>query len=135
MKESNIIMTIRIVQELEEQREEHYTQLPAVMKLKGNERWIVFKEQIGKEVIPTVYRIAEKSVKIIRNGSLKMNHTYEGKKKTKSDYVSPFGSMVMETDTNTLEISDQSIRIHYDLYMGGDWVSTNAIAAEWTYVS
>ncbi|MGL4522117.1 MAG: DUF1934 domain-containing protein [Bacilli bacterium] len=135
MTDSNIILTITTVQELEDQREEHYTQVPALLKIKGDETWIAFKEQIGKETIPTVYRFSSDSIKIIRNGTLKMNHQFKQNEKTMSDYRSPFGVLQMETETNALSLQDSNIRIHYDLYVGGDFVSKNAISAAWTYVS
>ncbi|MGL4819190.1 MAG: DUF1934 family protein, partial [Bacilli bacterium] len=97
MKQTNVIVNVRMVHESDDVREEHTYAEAGILKLKDGERWIVFEEKIGNEKIRTVYRVGESEVKIIRNGVIRMNHTFKSGIRTGSDYHSMYGTLFLET--------------------------------------
>ncbi|WP_202079729.1 DUF1934 domain-containing protein [Caldalkalibacillus salinus] len=97
----------------------------------GDQEYILrYEEQIGDEgedqPTHTTLKIKGEEIKLIRHGTVQMNHTYVKGKTTEGRYHTPYGMMPMETKTTKLTFNwnedTGQLTLGYDLKMNNAFI-------------
>jgi len=87
--------------------------------------------QPDEQPIDTTIKWSKDQIALNRKGPVAMHHVFILKETTKSQYGSQFGQMLMETDTETIEMKPQQMQFRYTLKMNGQAVGTYMIDLTW----
>ena len=87
--------------------------------------------QEDEQPIDTTIKWSHDQVALNRKGPVSMHHVFILGQKTKSGYESQFGQMVMETETATIEMTEQRMQFQYDLMMNHQPVGLYTIELTW----
>ncbi|ARJ51153.1 DUF1934 domain-containing protein [Staphylococcus lutrae] len=96
--------------------------------LKKESAWIRYQEQIESATVDVTLKVLEGSVKLIRNGDIRMNlHFVEGQETT-TFYELPYGKMLLTVQTlgmnHFVSESGGRLKIHYVLFQDDEKVGT-----------
>ncbi|AIF50013.1 DUF1934 domain-containing protein [Pelosinus sp. UFO1] len=133
----NVVVTI-IGTQKDEQKEESRIELITLGRCysKNGVNYILYKDSeiSGLEGVTTMLKVYDKQVTLVRTGSVEHKQDFRLGEKSRSAYVTPYGTMQMSIVTNSLEITSDSITgikdldISYELEMNGQWQSANTLS-------
>ena len=87
---------------------------PALYYKKNNKHYIIYDEPVEgtKEVIKNKIKITDnKVIEIMKSGVSNSHMTFEKNKKNRSVYQTPYGEMVLDVDTEEMEIIEGENRM------------------------
>ncbi|HET7658031.1 MAG TPA: DUF1934 domain-containing protein [Bacillales bacterium] len=94
---------------------------------KGQATYIRYQEQTeDEESVRNVVKVTEEEMVILRNGPVSMNQHFREGQTTEGHYGTPFGEMHMETSTERMEYTKESVRgtgeivLEYQLKLQGN---------------
>ena len=91
---------------------------------KGGKKYIMYKSAEDGAVTSSVIIVADGSVTIKRNGSVKSNMTLDVSRKTTSPYFMPYGTLTIDVETeqivSDLGSSGGTLRLKYILIIQGE---------------
>ncbi len=97
-------------------------------------RYIVYKDHeiSGVEGVTTMLKVYDKHVELVRMGSVDHKQEFLPGQKSCSVYHTPYGTMHMGIQTNSLKMALASttgtIAIEYELEINGQWQSANTLS-------
>jgi uncharacterized beta-barrel protein YwiB (DUF1934 family) len=92
---------------------------------KGNAAFLKYDEVLEDGTIHTIVKLSHDDALILRSGALKMRLPFNRNVKKNGSYVSPYGTMLLSTETKQLEhdkehsgeLVEGTFSIQYDLWM------------------
>lgn len=97
-----------------------YSQSVDVEVVERNDIYMRYVEQLEEHALDVTLRVGDGFVKIQRRGIINMNFHFVEDEMTDTFYESPAGKHHLQIRTNSLEIGEQSIEIHYELHDSED---------------
>lgn len=84
--------------------------------------WILmYKEDVeGAGGVMTTVKSYDQGAIIIRTGAIRMRQEFRLGRWTEGKYDGPFGSMLMKTKTERLQVADGRFLLHYRLKLNGE---------------
>ncbi|SFL76928.1 DUF1934 domain-containing protein [Pelosinus propionicus] len=131
----DIVITIVGTQK-DEKGEESYIECTTKGRYyeKNNIRYIVYKDSeiSGLDGVTTMLKVHDRHVALVRTGSVDHKQEFLLGQKSCSAYHTPYGTMQMNIQTNSLRIDLTSatgtVAIEYELEINGQWQSANTLS-------
>jgi uncharacterized beta-barrel protein YwiB (DUF1934 family) len=135
---SQISVTLQIISTIRdnEQIMEEEQLVQGRMYNKDGSIYLRYEETLeGAGTVQNTLKISDEQVTIIRQGVVRMNHTYKLDEETRSFYQSPHGRLEMLTNTHHIQFSPLQnkkgrLLLHYDLELGGSVVGLVNLTVE-----
>lgn len=100
----------------DEELEQVETICPGEYYYRNQGHYVLFQEMVEgfAEPIKTMIKLRNKELTLTRKGPVNVQMAFTEGKKTMTDYMTPFGNILMGIDTDKLEIeeTEDSIKIH-----------------------
>lgn len=132
-----ILITIRGLQfEGEHDSEEIETILPGEYYKKNDWNYVLYEEGIEgtREVIKNIIKFKEKEFSITKRGAVNVHMIFEEKKKCMTNYLTPFGSIMVGLDAQKVHMQEEEeailVNIDYGLEVNYEYMTDCTIHVE-----
>ncbi|QUG40453.1 DUF1934 domain-containing protein [Psychrobacillus sp. INOP01] len=102
------------------------------LTLKGNQYYLVYEEMQDEKIIRTTVKLSGKTALILRSGGVKMRLPFERGELQTGSYDTPYGTLMITTNTKHLHFEDGHFQIEYELIINDEVAGTYTLELIYT---
>lgn len=107
-------------------------QITGMLTVKGNTPYLVYEEVLEEKIIRTTVKLDSKSALILRSGGVKMRLPFERGELQNGSYDTPYGTLLMITNTKHMHFDNGHFQVEYELIMNEEVAGTYTLELIYT---
>lgn len=102
------------------------------LTLKGSQSYLVYEETHDEKNIRTTVKLGGKSALVLRSGGVKMRLPFEREQLQTGSYDTPYGTLMITTNTKQLHFEDGHFQVEYELIINDEVAGTYTLELFYT---
>ena len=126
------IRLVSIIRHPDVQTETINLETIGTLTLKGTQYYLVYEEVQHEKVVRTTVKLSGKSALILRSGGVKMRLPFESGELQTGSYDTPYGTLMITTNTKRLHFEDGHFQVEYELIINDEVAGTYTLELNYT---